>query len=265
MFGTILVGTDGSGSATRAVDLCARLAETTGSALLAVSVYAEPATDGGALRPAEGPGIDIARGLLEDVQRHHGSRVKLDTLAISGDPADAILSVAAERSVGLIVTGDRGMKSGARRVMGSVPNTISHHAPCHVLIAHTADGAVGSIEIAKVLMATDGSQTATRAMATGLAIADALGAEAVMMTANDDVTAGTRILDAARAALGRDLEGIVQGGSPADAILSAADAIEADLVVTGSRGMTGARRLLGSVPNSVSHHIERSMLIAKTT
>lgn len=263
MFGTILVGTDGSGSATRAVQLAARLAERTGSALLAVSVYAEPRRDGDLLNPSQSGGVDVARGLLEDVQKNHGSAVKLETVAVSGDPADAILTVAEQRSVGLIVTGDRGM-SGARRVMGSVPNTISHHAPCHVLIAHTADGQVGEIEITKVLIATDGSDTATKAVQTGTALADALGAQAVLMTANDDAAEGDEVLQAAKEAVGRDLEGVVLTGSPADAILAAADSAGAELVVTGSRGMTGARRLLGSVPNSVSHHIERSMFIAKT-
>jgi nucleotide-binding universal stress UspA family protein len=263
MFGTILVGTDGSGSASRAVELAARLAEKTGSTLLAVSVYSEPGRED-PLNPSKAGGIDVARGLLEDVQKHYGSRVKLETLAVAGDPADAMITLAEERAVGLIITGDRGM-SGAKRVMGSVPNTISHHAPCHVLIAHTADGQVGEIEISKVLIATDGSDTATKAVQTGLAVADALGASAVLMTASDKEADGQKILAAANQAVGRELEGIVLGGSPADAILNAGASIGADLVVTGSRGMTGARRLLGSVPNSVSHHIDRSMFIAKTS
>lgn len=262
MFGTILVGTDGSGSATRAVDLAARLAARTGSTLLAISVYGQP-LDGSPLRGPEAGGIDVARGLLEDVQKHHGNSVTLETIAVAGDAAESILRIATERKVGLIVTGDRGM-SGAHRVLGSVPNTITHHAPCDVLIAHTADGTVGELTVTTVLLATDGTETATRAVTRGLAVADALEATPVLMTAGSE-DAGAKILEATRTSLGRDLTSLVKDMSPADAILAAADEVKADLIVTGSRGMTGARRLLGSVPNSVSHHVTSSMLIVKTT
>ena len=55
-------------------------------------------------------------------------------------------------------------------------------------------------------------------------------------------------------------------GDPADAILSVADEVEADLIVVGNKGMTGARRfLLGSVPNKVSHHAACSVIIVRTT
>ena len=55
-------------------------------------------------------------------------------------------------------------------------------------------------------------------------------------------------------------------GEPAEAILDAAEKTEADLIVVGNKGMTGARRfLLGSVPNNVSHHAPCSVLIVRTT
>ncbi len=55
-------------------------------------------------------------------------------------------------------------------------------------------------------------------------------------------------------------------GDPADAILKVAEDVEADLIVVGNKGMTGARRfLLGSVPNKVSHHAPCSVFIARTT
>jgi nucleotide-binding universal stress UspA family protein len=53
-----------------------------------------------------------------------------------GDPAEAILALADEQGCDLIVVGNKGM-TGARRLLGSVPNQISHHAPCSVLIVHT--------------------------------------------------------------------------------------------------------------------------------
>ncbi|HWB69932.1 MAG TPA: universal stress protein, partial [Solirubrobacterales bacterium] len=55
-------------------------------------------------------------------------------------------------------------------------------------------------------------------------------------------------------------------GEPAEAILNVAEKIDADLIVVGNRGMTGARRfLLGSVPNNVSHHAPCSVIIVRTT
>jgi len=55
-------------------------------------------------------------------------------------------------------------------------------------------------------------------------------------------------------------------GEPADAILDVAEEINADLIVVGNKGMTGARRfLLGSVPNKVSHHAPSSVIIVRTT
>jgi nucleotide-binding universal stress UspA family protein len=47
--------------------------------------------------------------------------------------------------------------------------------------------------------------------------------------------------------------------------LSVASAYDADLIVVGSKGMAGPRRILGSVPNSVSHRADTAVLIVKTT
>jgi len=74
----------------------------------------------------------------------------------------------------------------------------------------------------------------------------------------------------AAAAIGREA-GLEVGvyprqGDPADAILDIAEELDADLIVVGNKGMTGAKRfLLGSVPNKVSHHAPCSVLIIRTT
>ena len=54
-----------------------------------------------------------------------------------GDPADAILDVAEERDADLIIVGNKGMTGAKRFLLGSVPNKVSHHAPCSVLIIRT--------------------------------------------------------------------------------------------------------------------------------
>ena len=57
--------------------------------------------------------------------------------AREGDPADAILDVAEERKADLIIVGNKGMTGAKRFLLGSVPNKVSHHAPCSVLIIRT--------------------------------------------------------------------------------------------------------------------------------
>ena len=58
--------------------------------------------------------------------------------ARQGDPADAILDVAEETGADLVVVGNKGMTGAKRFLLGSVPNKISHHAPCGVLIIRTS-------------------------------------------------------------------------------------------------------------------------------
>ena len=57
--------------------------------------------------------------------------------ARQGDPADAILDVAEEQRADLIIVGNKGMTGAKRFLLGSVPNKVSHHAPCSVLIVRT--------------------------------------------------------------------------------------------------------------------------------
>jgi nucleotide-binding universal stress UspA family protein len=63
--------------------------------------------------------------------------VEAESHARLGDPADALLEVAEEEGADLIVVGNRGMTGAKRFLLGSVPNKISHHAPCSVLIVRT--------------------------------------------------------------------------------------------------------------------------------
>ena len=66
-----------------------------------------------------------------------GCRRPVDLYPQRGDPADSILDVAEERNADLIIVGNRGRTGAKRFLLGSVPNRISHHAPCAVLIIRT--------------------------------------------------------------------------------------------------------------------------------
>src|SRR5581483_10261643 len=70
-------------------------------------------------------------------QASTGGVAEVETFARVGDAADAIVDVAEEQRCDLIVVGNKGMTGAKRFLLGSVPNKVSHHAPCSVLIVRT--------------------------------------------------------------------------------------------------------------------------------
>jgi len=139
VFKEIVVGSDSSPTARQAVASAIDLAALTGGGLhivVAWNAHDGPHRDqvGGYVeRPNAGD------GLLEDLAgmaRERGLEPLLHRS--SGAPADALVSVATEVDADLIVVGNKGMK-GAARVLGSVPNSVAHKAPCSVLIVDTMD------------------------------------------------------------------------------------------------------------------------------
>lgn len=143
MFKTIVVGTDGSDTADIAVERAADLAKLTGGRLLMVSAYDPAAARVGGLAGSEAaaflpaPDYKVTGVLDRTAGRLRASGIEVEPHPAKGDPADALVEVATREHADLIVLGSRGM-TGARRVLGSVPNKVSHHAPCDVLIVHTA-------------------------------------------------------------------------------------------------------------------------------
>jgi nucleotide-binding universal stress UspA family protein len=146
MYRQIVVGTDGSETAAKAVQQAAELAASVGATLLVVSAF-EPIS-GSRLREEAQQVPDDVRWMVnprEDVDATLQSAATLAeekgaasrTFARQGDPADAILDVAEEQGADLIVVGNKGMTGAKRFLLGSVPNKVSHHAPCSVLIVRT--------------------------------------------------------------------------------------------------------------------------------
>ena len=83
------------------------------------------------------PREDVEATLKDAAEEVDGAGVKVETFAREGDAADAILDVAEEQNADLIVVGNKGMTGAKRFLLGSVPNKVSHHAPCSVLIIRT--------------------------------------------------------------------------------------------------------------------------------
>jgi nucleotide-binding universal stress UspA family protein len=146
MFGSIVVGTDGSETATEAVRQAIELAKPLGAKLQIVSAY-EPVSDSRLREEAQqapqdlqwmvNPREDVEATLRDAAELAVGADVQAETFARQGDPADAILDVAEENGSDLIVVGNKGMTGAKRFLLGSVPNKVSHHAPCSVLIIRT--------------------------------------------------------------------------------------------------------------------------------
>jgi nucleotide-binding universal stress UspA family protein len=140
MFETVVVGADESATAAEAVRKAIELAKLTGGQLHVVSAYRHEHFAGG--DTGEAAGALGTRELAESVVADHVSRARAAGIETeghvrSGDAANGICDVATEVNADLIVVGNKGM-AGVRRVLGSVPNSVAHHAPCDVLIAFTS-------------------------------------------------------------------------------------------------------------------------------
>ncbi len=121
----------------------------------------------------------------------------------------------------------------------------------------------------RILVGTDGSETAGRAVARAVEVARSTGARLTIMTAARP-DRGQSVVDAAKAVhaeSGVEIDTTVVDDDPVSALIDTAKAGGFDLVVVGNKGMTGVSRFfrLGGVPNKLSHHLPSSLLIVRTT
>ena len=143
MVKTIAVGTDGSDTATKAVDFALDMAERYGSDVVVASSY-QPVSESQLRREQRDAPADIQWSInpseeveatlraVEEKAKERGIKITSD--ARQGDPADVLVEIAEEHGADVLVIGNRGMQ---RRVLGSVPNSVSHKAPCSVMIVKT--------------------------------------------------------------------------------------------------------------------------------
>jgi len=153
MYERIVAGTDLSKTARRATDRAAMLARKLGAELVLVHAGDDPGAAYAAL----------------------GEEYGAKTIAERGHPAEVLISESEKLDAGLLVVGSVGM-SGARRFMlGNVPNKVSHHAPRDVLIVKTDTKKARPGDYQKILVGTDGSDTAMLAVDTACEFAKGLG------------------------------------------------------------------------------------------
>jgi nucleotide-binding universal stress UspA family protein len=149
MYRSIVVGTDGSEGAAYAVAAAAELAKFTGATLHVATVggaasaamLGDPLAGAAAMSvSAEDTREELAAIVEKAAEPARNQGVTVATHALVGSAAQALCDLAERVAADLIVVGNRGMQGG-RRFLGSVPNSVSHHAPCSVLIVDTIHAA----------------------------------------------------------------------------------------------------------------------------
>jgi nucleotide-binding universal stress UspA family protein len=143
MIQTVTVGTDGSDTATKAVEFALDLAEKFGAKVVIASSY-RPVSEDKVRRDQRdapediqwsiNPTQEVDANLNAAAERARARGLDTVTEAREGQPADVLCEIAEAYESDVIVVGNKGMQ---RRVLGSVPNSVSHKAPCSVLIVKT--------------------------------------------------------------------------------------------------------------------------------
>ena len=143
MIGTVAVGTDGSDTAAKAVEFALDLASRYEAKIVFLSAY-KPVSEDRLKREARdapedvqwqiNPAEDVEPALrdAEDAAREKGLETASE--AKEGEPAKVLVDLASTHGADVLVIGNKGMQ---RKVLGSVPNSVSHNAPCSVLIVKT--------------------------------------------------------------------------------------------------------------------------------
>ena len=255
---TIVVGTDGSPTASVAVEVAQKLAKRLRGTLVLV----------GALDAYGVTRQPLQTALYEAAEAARAKKVDATAELIEGTPGESILAAAIKHDADLIVVGNRGMGQATRFRLGSVPDWIAHDAPCDLLIVDTT-GRAGPRDPAppytRILAGTDGSGTATEAVRKAYTLASVYAGSVTLVHVGDPLVGAIKLEEVASTRPEDvEVEKRTVEGDPAQRICELAESEDVQLVVVGNKGMSGVRRFLGSVPNKVAHEVPSDVLIVKT-
>jgi nucleotide-binding universal stress UspA family protein len=277
-FPKILVCTDGSPDSEGAITAALNLAKTTGSTLYLLEVlfylagYELQAPD--TLAP---PMVNLelmqaqetmARERLEARKAEAaGEGVLLTPRVRTGSSAyEGILEEAGELKPDLIIMGRHGYTGLTRLLMGSVTARVIGHSPCNVLVVPRDV----PLSFKRLLVASDGSKFSEAAWTEALSLAKTMNSEliGVSVAASDrDIPAATQVVRALEESASRQgiaLDTMIPMGRPEEGIVKAADFKAASLIIVGSHGRTGLKRLLmGSVAERVIGDAKCPVLVVK--
>jgi predicted unusual protein kinase regulating ubiquinone biosynthesis (AarF/ABC1/UbiB family)/nucleotide-binding universal stress UspA family protein len=140
MIHRILVATDRSDTATRAVAWAAEMSEKYDADLLVLQVIAPEHLSGPAGSAQGAAGAEGAEGQLAALTREVSGERGRALVVYDSDPAEAIVRTCETEDADLVVVGNVGMRDRTEFLLGSVPNRVSHNARCSVVIVNTASG-----------------------------------------------------------------------------------------------------------------------------
>ncbi len=290
-FRTILVAFDGSPTSVAAVDLTAILAK----------AYKSNVTIAHVLPPI--PALSVAQKKEYETKMENEANIltmkmasRLENLGVDAKPKilrskesvwQSLIDLSDAEKSDLMVAGTRGLGAFRRMVLGSVSTNLVNHASCPVLVVRKRVYRIET-EVQKILVATDGSKSANKAVETAASIAKSVGAElkiahvvyippyaytgggyALSEIYKDLTEEGKRIAaEAAKLADDNGVHAIVElidnQRSPVQAIVDLAEEDKSDLVVVGTSGLGGLKKVfLGSVANGVVHYAKCSVLVTR--
>ena len=256
---TIVVGTDGSETATLAVRTAATFARKVDGRLILVAASA----------PVGLTDLVADRVLAAGADAVRRDGVEAEKYRREGDPDTVITGAAQEHQADLIVVGNVGMGRAGRLRRGGVPERVAIGAPADVLVVNTTSGRDAPPDplYRRILVGTDGSATAQEAARKAFDLGMMLGIGVTVVYVAGDRLLGAIALEEAKKGKPRGLgvESRLVEGDPADEIRALSEREDLDLIVVGNKGLAGARRvLLGSVPSAVASRAPTDVLIAKT-
>jgi len=277
-FPKILVCTDGSPDSEGAIAAALSLAKTTGSTVYLLEVlfflagYEMQAPD--TLAP---PIVNLelmqaqetaAKERLEARKNEAAGRgITLEARVRSGSSAyEGILEEVNDTQPDLIIMGRHGYTGLTRLLMGSVTARVIGHSPCHVLVVPQGVG----LDFKRLLVASDGSPFSEAAWTEALSLAKTMDSALIgvaVATSDRDIPVATQVvrgLEAAASEQGIALDTMIPMGRPEEGIVKAADFKNASLIIVGSHGRTGLKRLLmGSVAERVIGDAKCPVLVVK--
>ena len=277
-FPKILVCTDGSPDSEGAITAALQLAKATGSMVVLLEVIFYLA--GYELQSPDtlvSPMVSLELMQVQETAanerletwRAEAARegVTLEPRVRTGSSAyEGILEEAGETQPDLIIMGRHGYTGLTRLLMGSVTARVIGHSPANVLVAPR--GVPLSFE--RLLIASDGSPFSEAAWNEALSLAKAMGSALIgvaVATSDRDIPTATeavRHLEAAASQQGITLDTMILTGRPEEGIVKAAEFKQASLIIVGSHGRTGLKRLLmGSVAERVIGHAKCPVLVVK--
>jgi nucleotide-binding universal stress UspA family protein len=248
---------------------------------------------------SEIPSLPIHAELRRLEKQLASETLQVQSMVVSGVPGQEILSVIQKKKIDMAILGPRGLSRISGLLLGSVSEWVLNDAPCSVLIGRPTARKAKSSSSLNLVLATDGSRDAWNAVdvlksfefsaetavtllhvvkkkiyETGQVVGSAGRSRTEFAKLAKDLcgdrgSAGVRLLKETRDALSSSALKIQERlafGHEAQEILKAARLQKADLVIVGSRGLTGLRRLLmGSVANTISHHAPCSVLVVRSS